>query len=219
MEPIRTTKTARLRRLEMYREDLDEFVAFFNKSCRSVTISDKKNRYDSLDEMQSHNGVRIKDLDIRGDDPAIHFLLNQKEAVQGSSTPAIFNELRTEEITAEADVLFFRIREFLEERQRPLVRVPFVGIAVISFILTVCTLVRNVQPSHVPVWSIVFFAVTILAIIPALYNDNLLTLEKRANSPTFWVRNREDFLKHLVTASMSAVIGGIIGWLIGHSQK
>src|ERR1035437_1139198 len=128
MEPIRTTKTARLRKLEMYREDLDQFVGFFQSSCANVTISDSKNRYDSLDEMQLHSGSKIKDLDIRGDTPAVHFQLNQNEVVRGTPTPAI-NELRTEEITDEADLLFLKIKEFLQERQRPQVRVPLLVVA------------------------------------------------------------------------------------------
>ena len=106
MEPIKTTKTARLGRLQMYREGLDDFVAFFQRTCVNATISDSKNRYDTLDEMKSAIGSKIKDLDIRGEKPGLHFLLNRKEAVPGSSTPAIFNELRTEEISEAADALF-----------------------------------------------------------------------------------------------------------------
>jgi hypothetical protein len=106
MEPIKTTKTARLGRLQMYREGLDDFVAFFQRTCVNATISDSKNRYDTLDEMKSAIGSKIKDLDIRGEKPGLHFLLNRKEAVPGSSTPAIFSELRTEEISEAANALF-----------------------------------------------------------------------------------------------------------------
>jgi hypothetical protein len=132
MEPIKTTKTARLRRLKMYREDLDELVAFFQKSCASVTISDGKHRYESLEEMKAHIGTRIKNFDIRGERPSLHFLLNQKEQMPGYSTPAAFNELRTEEITDDADMLFFRIKEFLVERQQPSVRIPLIALGIIS---------------------------------------------------------------------------------------
>lgn len=107
MEPIKTTKTARLGRLQMYREDLDDFVAFFQRTCVNVTISDSKNRYDTLDEMKSAIGSKIKDLDIRGEKPGLHFLLNRMEVVPGGpSTPSISNELRTEEISEAANALF-----------------------------------------------------------------------------------------------------------------
>jgi hypothetical protein len=82
MKPIRHTKTARLRGLKMYREDLDELVNLF-QSCKSVTISDNKNDYDSLDEMKDIVGCKIVNLDIRGENPGLHFLLNQKEFPPG----------------------------------------------------------------------------------------------------------------------------------------
>jgi hypothetical protein len=222
MEPIRTTKTARLRKLEMYREDLDEFVGFFQSSCDSVRISDSKNRYVSLDEMQLHSGSKIKDLDIRGDSPAVHFLLNRNEVVQGSSAPAIINELRTEEITDEADLLFLKIKEFLEERQRPKVRVPFLVIGVLSCAGLLASALSHLyhplsqKASFGMLISVLLFIVSIPG---ATAIDNRITLEKRANSPSFWVRNREDFAKQAVTAGISALMGGFVGWLIGHFHK
>ena len=220
MEPIRTTKTARLRRLEMYREDLDEFVGLFRDSCTAVTISDSRNRYESLDEMQLHSGATVKALDIRGEVPAVHFLLNQKGTIEGSSTPAIFNELRTEEITNEADVLFLKIKEFLEERQRPQVRVPFLVVAVLFFMGFFATLLH--QPLSQKAFTfglLICLPLMVVSFVGAIAIDNRITLEKRANSPSFWARNREDFAKHAVTSIMTLALGGIIGWLIGHFHR
>ena len=44
---------------------------------------------------------------------------------------------------------------------------------------------------------------------------NSLSLEYKRNSPSFFVRNREEFAKHGVTA----LIGSIVGWLVGHFLK
>jgi hypothetical protein len=219
MEPIRTTKTARLRKLEMYREDLDQFVGFFQSSCGSVTISDSKNRYNSLDEMQSHSGSKIKDLDIRGDNPAVHFLLNQKEVVQGTPAPAILNELRTEEITDEADLLFLKIKEFLQERQRPQVRAPLLVVAVLSFIGFFAGVLHHSLSQKAYFGALICLPLMVVSLAGATAIDNRITLEKRANSPSFWVRNREDFAKQAVTAGISALMGGFVGWLIGHFHK
>ena len=222
MEPIRTTKTARLRKLEMYREDLDEFVGFFQSSCASVTISDSKNRYDSLDEMQLHSGSKIKDLDIRGDNPAVHFLLNRKEVVQGSSAPAIINELRTEEITDEADLLFLKIKEFLQERQRGQVRASLLVVAALScigFFVSVLHHLYQPLPQKAPFGVLISLPLMVVSFAGSIAIDNRITLEKRANSPSFWVRNREDFAKQAVIAGISALMGGFVGWLIGHFHK
>ena len=56
----------------------------FQKACSDVTISDDKNRYDSLDEMKRYVGSRVKDFNIRGDNPKVHFLLNKAENVPSS---------------------------------------------------------------------------------------------------------------------------------------
>jgi membrane protein YqaA with SNARE-associated domain len=59
----------------------------------------------------------------------------------------------------------------------------------------------------------------IVSFLGAIAIDNRITLEKRANSPSFWVRNREDFAKQAVTAGISALMGGLVGWFIGHFHK
>jgi hypothetical protein len=89
MEPIRHTKTARFKSLKMYRPELDNLVELFQKSCQRVVISDNDHRYISLDEMKAHVGIKIKDLDIRGENPGVHFLLNQKEYTPGAATPTM----------------------------------------------------------------------------------------------------------------------------------
>lgn len=219
MEPIRNTQTARLRNLKMYREDLDEFVGLFKRVCATVTISDNRNRYESLDEMKAHIGNRIKDLDIRGEKPGVHFLLNQKERIHGSSAPSVFNELRTEEITDEADALFFKIREFLVTRQQPRVRWYFMTIAIIMLAVIIFMVVRHLGESQVPasilVYAVMFAGFTVAAVRSA----NYLYLETRLNSPSFWSRHRDAFAAHAVTASISALLGGLAGWLACHYLK
>lgn len=79
MEPIRHTLTARLGYLKMYREELDELVAMFQRSCGKVTVSDLNYRYESLEEMKQKLPPRIRDLDIRGESPGVRFLFNQIE--------------------------------------------------------------------------------------------------------------------------------------------
>jgi hypothetical protein len=53
-----------------------------------VTISDDKNSYDSLSEMKQYVGSQVKDFNIRGENPKVHFLLNKAEQVP-SSTPGL----------------------------------------------------------------------------------------------------------------------------------
>ena len=126
VEPIRNTKSVRFVRLKMYREDLDALVGLFQKACSFVTISDDANRYDSLAEMKQHVGSRIKNLNIRGENPSVHFLLNKAERVP-SGTPGqmmtqLFPELRTEEATDAADNLFYTAKELIAAHQQTVIK-------------------------------------------------------------------------------------------------
>lgn len=227
MEPIRHTQTARLRSLKMYREELDKLVGMFQKSCDVVTISDNNNRYDTLDEMKAIVGPKIKSLDIRGQRPGLHFLLNQK-AFAPDSPPAIFNELRTEEITDDADALFYKIREFLVMYQRPRFRRELIVPAIVSLIGVFWFMLHNHQVNKDGGWAIaasslpafwISVAVCFASIMVGSTAGNFLSLETKRNSASFFVRNREDFAKHAVTAAISVLIGGLVGWLIGHFLK
>jgi hypothetical protein len=222
MEPIRHTLTARPRSLKMYRGELDHLIALFQKSCQSVVISDNQNRYGSLDEMKATVGSKIKNLDIRGEKPGLHFLLNQKEYPPGSSTPAIFNELRTEEITDEADALFLKVREFLYAQQRPS-PTRYLVPAILGLVVTFGFIIRSIQIAiqqgqrgGVSSGIVASAIITLLIVIAGAVNSqNRLTLETRLNSPSFFTKNREEFFKQAFTA----LIGGGIGWLLGHFGK
>jgi hypothetical protein len=198
MEPIRHTKTARFKSLKIYRPELDELVGLFQKSCQRVVISDNDHRYDSLNEMKDHVGIKIKNLDIRGENPGVHFLLNQKEYTPGSSTPQIFNELRTEEISDPADTLFWKVKELLSQHER-LNPGAFAGPAIILLMLTAILLAfsprwwaSGFRTHFVVVGGCLFVMTLVLISAAATVKANCLSLESEANSASFFVRNRED---------------------------
>jgi hypothetical protein len=218
MEPIKHTKTARLRGLRMYRPDLEQLVELFQKTCESVVISDNVNRYGSLEEMKEHAGARIKDLDIRGERPGVHFLLNQKEFAPGSTTPAIFNELRTEEITDEAEMLFLKVGSFLRSYERP-TSTRFLIPAIAGMIGACIFVALKIPPMfqgqrfQVNAGIVICILFSIVFVCFGIVNSqNCLLLETKLNSPSFFARNREDFAKQGIIAA----IGGLVGWLLGH---
>jgi hypothetical protein len=235
METIKNTRTARFGLLKMYREEVDQLVAMFQRSCEKVTISDNKYRYESLDEMKQNVGSRIKDFDIRGENPGVRFLFNQTEAaknmgVGGPPTYTTFNELRTEEITAAADALFFEIKDSLLPYQQPTFRKVWIVPLVVSFTGIFWFAIRNShanEEGHPVVYlgwglltSILMFVISISA---ATHVRNYLNLETRRDSPSFFKKYREDFAKHGITSVITAVVSGIVGlffgWLLGHFGK
>jgi hypothetical protein len=206
----------------MYREDLDQFLSFFQKACKIFTISDSRNRYESLDEMKKEIGSRIKDLDVRGEDPGVHFLLNQQQTVPTAapgSTPTtttiVFNELRTEEISDSAEALFLRVREFLIERQRPLIRWPFALISLAGLVGLIYFAIGDSRAAIAPWRTLLSTLVFVGAGVAALKIPNQIFLDKKVDSPTFWSRHKDEFAKGAILALISSLIGGVIGYLIG----
>jgi hypothetical protein len=86
-----------------------------------------KHRYKTLDAMQRTVSSPIKELTIRGYDPDVVFLFNRTEVVSGGSgaTQTIYNELRADISSDTADALFYKVKDFLLQYQRPTVRKGF----------------------------------------------------------------------------------------------
>jgi preprotein translocase subunit Sss1 len=228
MEPIRHSLTARLGLLKMYREEVDQLMAMFRESCEKVIISDSKYRYQTLDEMKENVPSPIKYFDIRGENPAVRFLFNQTEVVRGPdrSVQSIFNELRTDEITDAADTLFYKVKEFLVTYQRPNSRKGFIAAAVVSLMGLFWFALHNSRVDNQgqqtigsPPGFFICLAAFSFFLAVGLNVKNYLSLETKRNSASFFTRNREEFAKQAVTAGISTVIGGVIGYCIALFMK
>jgi hypothetical protein len=211
----------------MYREEADQLVALFRNSCTSTVISDEKNRFDDLDDMKNNMGARIHSLNIRGENPGVRFLFNHVEVVSGSNPPTrtVFNELRTEEITDAADALFYKMKDFLITHQQPQFRRGFTVGAIISFVGLVWVVLRystvdkqgqETLTLHGLVGMFILVLALVFFVVAGFNESNYLNLDTKRNSASFFVRNREEFAKHAVTAGISSVVAGIIGYCIGH---
>jgi hypothetical protein len=225
MEPIRNTKSIRFVRLKMYREDLDALVGLFQKACSSVTISDDTNRYNSLAEMKQYVGSRIKNFNIRGENPSVHFLLNKAENVPSSNPGQMatqwFPELRTEEATDAADSLFYAAKELVIAHQQTVIT-PLVFI--FGVFLCVGLLAVGIQGiktgnRSLPALWIVLGAIDFIFILIWSNRGHYLTLDTRLESPSFFQKYQEEFGKQAVTAIISGLIGGLIGYVFGHFLK
>jgi hypothetical protein len=232
MQPLRNTKSIRFGRLKMYREDLDALVGLFQKSCASVTISDDKNSYDSLAEMKQYVGSQIKDFNVKGENPKVHFLLNKAESVP-SSTPGqpmtqLFPELRTEEATDAADTLFYMVREHIQTHQRTALTPAVLIFGIIAIAVTITLGIEGFRAAHLNPQSapsdlplLWFFVSGVMLVIIMIWSNrgHFLSLDTRLESPSFFQRYKEDFKKQAVTALISSLIGGVIGYVFGHFLK
>jgi hypothetical protein len=226
LEPIRNTKSIRFVRLKMYREDLDALVGLFQKTCSKIMISDDKNCYDSLAEMKEHIGSRIKNFNISGQNPKVHFLLNKAEKVPSSTggpvLTALFPELRTEEATDAADYLFYAAKELISPHQKSVIT-PIVAIfgifVMVSFVFLAVLENQTTGRRGFPILFMALAGFDFIFLLLWSNRDHYLTLDTKLESPAFFQKYREEFGKQAVTAVISGLIGGVIGYLFGHFLK
>jgi hypothetical protein len=171
--------------------------------------------------MKAHVGIEIGDIDIRGENPGVHFLMNQSEVVKGSPSTAIYyySELRTEEISDEADNLFYRVRDFLIEHKPPRFRAAFLSLAIVAagacIFLGVLDYRELLRDDRISLRFVVCLLTAAGLFLASAQSGNHLRLEKKANLPSFWARNKEGFATHAATSAIS----GFVGWLLGHFLK
>lgn len=150
----------------------------------------------------------------------MHFLLNQSEVIKGSPSTMIFiyNELRTEEISDEAETLFYKVRDFLAEHKAPRLRMSFVIPAIVAAAGSIVFFGLDYEVFKNGQISLRFLICLLAAVgfmAASTQVSNQLRLETKLNSPSFWARNKEAFATHAVTS----IISGFVGWLIGHFLK
>jgi hypothetical protein len=206
----------------MYREDLDALVGLFQKTCSRITISDNANRYESLAEMKQYVGSRIKDFNIRGENPNVHFLLNKAEKVsnEGQITTQLFPELRTEAATDAADNLFYAAKELIAAHQQKVITPLFFVFSILAVVGLSSLGLQGIVASR---WQraalIVLSGLLLMFILIWSNRGHYLTLNTRLEAPSFFQKYREEFGKQAVTAVISGLIGGVIGYLFGHFLK
>jgi hypothetical protein len=175
--------------------------------------------------MRERVGPKVKSLDIRCEKPGVRFLFKPTalpSEVRGPNpVPAAFNELRTEEISDAADALFYKLKEFLTPYQRRIVRAEFLVFSIISFVGLFYFLGHQplvTDPNSQKNWWMAKFLSCLVGMFafsfltPSLYNH--ISLETKRNSPSFFVKNREEFAKDAVKAG----IGLVIGYLLRYFQ-
>ena len=226
MQAIRTPKSARINALQMYRDDVDQLVGLFQKYCATVILSDDKYRYDSLDEIKTQLGANVKEFEIHGDNPSLHFRLNRIEvddSAPGSATRIWFNELRSDEASDNADNLFFRVRDFLTQRQMPLFRWFYLALSLITFAAAIARAIYVYevfrQPNAIPLSALAGLFAAAALFLMSIRRKNQISLETRANSLSFWMKNKDEFVKHFINTVLSVLVGAFIGYLIGHLEK
>jgi hypothetical protein len=214
MEPIKKPLTSKLPLLTMYRPSLDQLVAMFEKTCKTVTIADRNNRYDSLDDMRLHVGTSLSELDIRGEDPGVSCILNHSETIKDATWVFMRNEIRMEEVPEAAEILYFKAREFLLIHSMPRFRRSYLLVAFLALATAIADAVWQwdiFRHQQIPLLFITFLICGVIALVASQPSTCVLRLETKANLPSFWTKNRDA----LILGAIASVMAAILGWFFG----
>jgi hypothetical protein len=214
---IRYAHIVLLKSLSLYRDDLEHVVSIFspNDALDEITISDGQNEYESLDELREKRGDRVDEISIRSTQPGTRLHLRK--------SPRLL-QLESLEATDEADAAFYKAKEFLRGKRRPLNIfmagvVPAMGLLlIIAGFIYINT--HSATAAHIPSWLAISFWMVAFGMLLWWrefdeWSFYYVSLQKRHESPSFFQRKKDD----LVLLLIGAVLGVLGTMLVEHLKK
>jgi hypothetical protein len=205
LETTRTTKAWNPSSIMLFREDLEEILKIFRTTAADspISIEDEENQYPSLEEVLVHKGPNVVSLRIINAAVGIKLQLRRYPTATSTTT------LATTKISEEAELTFYRAKEFLEVRRRPSQKwfgtiLPAICISIIPLLSYVTYLHRAETPPVRP-WVPLSIIVLVLAIFGLFlgpifkYSTSyLVTLKRERDDASFFKRNKDRFLMSLL---------------------
>jgi hypothetical protein len=223
---VRTTKVWAFPSLKLLREDLDEVVSLFKtddeneigKLEEQVTITDEENVYPSFDEMRLRKGDDVEHLILMNRDLGLKLDLRRHPRVM---------TLSTTKATDAAELVFYRVRDFLGGRRRPLnflvTRLLWGTALLILFVYLVWWFfAEGYKQANTPIHGIgwLFLVLFLASLCFVLSRDSLdkstsyfVTLKRKHELPSFFKRKKDDLVLMLLGAMVGAALG-ILGTLV-----
>jgi hypothetical protein len=216
LETTRTTKAWNPRSMMLFREDLEEILKIFRSVVPDspISIEDEETQYPSFDEVSVQKGPNVINLRI------INTAVGIRLQLRHPTSPAPTTTLATTKISDEADLTFYRAKEFLEVRRRPSqywlgTVLPALCISIIPLFSFVFYLHRGDTPPFRLGFVITF--VLVLAVVGLLvgpmfkYSSSyLVTLKREREAASFFKRNRDRFLMSLLFFGLGIVVTLIV---------
>lgn len=201
----------------LFREDLEEILKIFRTVAPDspISIEDEEAQYPSFDEVLVQKGPHVINLRIISTVVGIKLQLRRYPTATSTTT------LATTKISDEADLTFYRAKEFLEVRRRPSqywfgTALPALCISVVPLFSFILYLHRGDTPPVRP-WGFVITVVLALAIVGLFVGPMfkystayLVTLKREKEDASFFRRNRDRFLMSLLFFGLGIVVTLIV---------
>jgi hypothetical protein len=189
----------------LYREDLEEIVRIFRIAApdSTVSIEDDETQYPSFAEVLVQKGPMVFSLRL------INPTVGIKLQLQRSPTATKTTTLATTKISDEADLTFYRAKEYLEVRRRPSEYVlgTVLPALCLSLIPLICYLIYPhlweqppMQPRVALLPVTLAFAISgfVIGILSAKSPYCRVTLRTEKEDARFFKRNKDRFLMSLL---------------------
>jgi hypothetical protein len=187
----------------LFREDLEEILKIFRTAAPDspISIEDEETQYASLDEVLAQKGPHVISLRIMNAVVGIKLQLRLYPTATSATT------LATTKVSDEADLTFYRAKEFLEVRRRPSqfwlgTVLPALCISIIPLFAFLLYLHRGDAPRP---WITLSTFILVLATVGLFvgpmfkYSTSyLVTLKREREDASFFKRNRDRFLMSLL---------------------
>jgi hypothetical protein len=217
LETTRTTKAWNPSSIMLFREDLEEILKIFRSVVPDspISIEDEETQYPSFDEVYVQKGPHIVNLRI------INGVVGIKLQLRHPPTATSTTTLATTKISDEADLTFYRAKEFLEVRRRPSqywlgTVLPALCISIAPLFGFLVYLHRADTPPIRP-WVVLSNLICALAIAGLFvgpmfkYSSTyLVTLKREREDASFFKRNRDRFLVSLLFFGLGILVTLIV---------
>lgn len=177
--------------VKLYRNDIEELLSLLSDYVYAIEISDDKNIYSDLNELQATCGDRIPSLSIEGTAMGTSFKLEL--ARQSRSYLEVTNR----------DEVFLRVIDFLKAHRRT--RLGVVIIASILAIVAITVLGAIRHTNFVWLLLLVVFPIILLKLW-ANGNLSLIYLMQKHKQESFWTRNKDTIWVGVIVAIVTAIV-------------
>lgn len=208
MKAIRPGRSFAILPVNLCLEDIQEIMELLRKVDANVTIATRRAEYESLDELRTHEGVRLKAFTLSI--PSVILEFNRKREMEDKQ-PA--NRLQSRSSTDDrVEQCFLQIRERLLNRRTWFARVfslPLLGIFVLAFFVY---LIANSEggriaiPLRTGLLTIALPLVVIVLWVVQLSSGYRLELVNRTEQTSWWSQHGSQ----LLIAVLSALIGAVV---------
>ncbi len=217
LETTRTTKAWNPSSIMLFREDLEEILRIFRSVAPDspISIEDEEAQYPSFDEVFAQKGPNVVNLRIINASVGVKLQLRRYPTATSTTT------LATTKISDDADLTFYRAKEFLEVRRRPSqywlgTVLPALCISIIPLFSFLFYLHRGDTPP-VRLWGFVITFALALASVGLFvgpmfkYSSSyLVTLKREREAASFFKRNKDRFLMSLLFFGLGIVVTLIV---------